>query len=247
MAFYQQGETIIFSEKWASVAIFFFLQIFFLPLESEINFCSNVDVLVNISIPICSFYVDVSWFLKDLDGSPASAVIFRINTSVTAYLRSDLAAALSSPLTVIHLIIFISKAATQHGLDRTKLLSLLFCLLTFFLQPHVCHIMFILPHYLSYVLSISTSMLTVFSQITPHFSTTPPASFPLSLIMSHVTFPLTPLSLSLLFSVWQWHWKVRPCHFKDGTAQELSMNAAWGTGLVHALQHGGDFGAWWTL
>lgn len=130
-------------------------------------------------------------------------------------------------------------AATQHGLDRTKLLSLLFCLLTFFLQPHVRHIMFILPHYLSYVLSISTSMLTVLSQITPHFSTAPPASFPLSLIMSHVTFPLTPLSLSLLFSVWQLHWKVRPCHFKDGTAQELSMNAAWGTGLVHALQHGG--------
>lgn len=38
-----------------------------------------------------------------------------------------------------------------------------------------------------------------------------------------------------------------PVTFKDGTAQELSMNAAWGTGLVHALQHEGIFGAWWTL
>lgn len=63
MAFYQQDEAIIFSEKWASVAIFFFYKFSLvrnLPLESEIHFCSNVDVLVNISIPICSFYVDVS-------------------------------------------------------------------------------------------------------------------------------------------------------------------------------------------
>lgn len=66
-----------------------------------------------------------------------------------------------------------------------------------------------------------------------HYSTSITPTFP------HLIYLLTPLSLSLLFSVWQWHWKVHPCQFKDGTAQELSLNAAWGTGLVHALQHGG--------
>lgn len=51
-------------------------------------------------------------------------------------------------------------------------------------------------------------------------------------------FPTTPLSFSPLFSVYDIG-KFSPCHFKDGTGRELLMNAAWGTGLVHALQHGG--------
>ncbi|MED6277610.1 hypothetical protein CHARACLAT_015262 [Characodon lateralis] len=32
-----------------------------------------------------------------------------------------------------------------------------------------------------------------------------------------------------------------PATLKDGTARELSVNAAWGTGLVHALLHKRDF------
>lgn len=84
-------------------------------------------------------------------------------------------------------------------------------------------------------------------EITQHFSL---VFLTLSMFPSQLhiwLFPLTPLSLSLLFSVGQWHWKVLPCILKDGTAWELSVNAAWGTGLVHALPHEGFFGAWWTL
>lgn len=40
-----------------------------------------------------------------------------------------------------------------------------------------------------------------------------------------------------LFSVKQWNWKVHPSNLKDATAWELSVNAAWSTGLVHVLPH----------
>lgn len=72
-------------------------------------------------------------------------------------------------------------------------------------------------------------------------------------MMSYFTFPLPPLCLSLLFSVWQWHWKVYPCHVKGWNCPRAVGECCMGhwTGACAATRvvvgWGGDFAAWWTL
>lgn len=118
----------------------------------------------------------------------------------------------------------LNAAAAWPQLSETPLsVSVSFFVCFFFLshQSHKTHFTYLRFQSLSVSLS-------------SYFSTTPPASRQLCLVMWFL-FPLNPPSISL-FPVWQWHWKVFPCHFKERTAQELLVNAAWGAGLVHALQ-----------
>lgn len=139
-------------------------------------------------------------------------------------------------------------AATEHGLlDPNKPLSCLSLSGSLFVfSPPLFHILtsFLSPsHSLCYVIfhvsghSYSSSNSSTSTTISPTFSHNVIFYFP-----PHLLFP------SLFFSLSDNDTgKFTPRHFKDGTAQELLVNAAWGTGLVHALQHWGDFDAWWTL
>ena len=101
----------------------------------------------------------------------------------------------------------------------------------------------ILPHFLSYILTISISLATVVSQYTLNFTTTPPVSLPLSLISltSSLLFP------SLFFSLSDNDiGKFAPVNLR----MELPKSCRW---MLHgALDwcmrcNTGDFGAWWTL
>lgn len=154
--------------------------------------------------------------------------------------------ALSLPHTPVHRIIFISAQSHRAWPKRTAVLSLflffsplfschLSCAISVITQFYPISFFCILAFLLLWTLLILESSNT-FPQLHQFHS-----HFPCFLKCHILPFPslLTLLSLSLLFSVWQWHWKVHPCNFKDGTAWELSVNAAWGTGLVHALQHKG--------
>ena len=94
-------------------------------------------------------------FVKRLDGSPTTAVIFRVSTSVTSCVRCDRMAAapitaLSSPLTHIHLIIFISTRSHRAWPRPSQTAVLSFCFSFFsshFFPPTspVSHLRSILP------------------------------------------------------------------------------------------------------
>lgn len=155
--------------------------------------------------------------------------------------------ALSLPHTPVHRIIFISAQSHRAWPKRTAVLSLSF---SFFPPLFSCHLscaISVITQFYPISFFCILAFLLLWTLLILESSNTFPqlhqfhSHFPCFLKCHILPFPslLTLLSLSLLFSVWQWHWKVHPCNFKDGTAWELSVNAAWGTGLVHALQHKG--------
>lgn len=155
--------------------------------------------------------------------------------------------ALSLPHTPVHRIIFISAQSHRAWPKRTAVLSLSF---SFFLHSFPA---------ISVVPSLSSLSFTPFPfsvfwhfyfsghcwflshPILFHNFTSFTPTFPVS---SNVTSYLSPHS-SLFFPFLFFSLsdndtgKFTPVTFKDGTAWELSVNAAWGTGLVHALQHKG--------
>lgn len=155
--------------------------------------------------------------------------------------------ALSLPHTPVHRIIFISAQSHRAWPKHTAVLSLSF---SFFSPLFSCHLscaISVITQFYPISFFCILAFLLLWTLLILESSNTFPqlhqfhSHFPCFLKCHILPFPslLTLLSLSLLFSVWQWHWKVHPCNFKDGTAWELSVNAAWGTGLVHALQHKG--------
>lgn len=176
------------------------------------------------------FYI-FFWMFPSIDESMEAQLLLSFSASTPLSLHIwDLIRWIQCPVviapTLIQLITIISKCSC--GMASTfwnSLICLCFPFLSVFSSYLISHIKPILPIYVSsHSLSLCPS----------YFSTTPPASRQLCLVMSFL-FPLNPPSISL-FPVWQWHWKVFPCHFKERTAQELLVNAAWGAGLVHALQ-----------
>ena len=157
----------------------------------------------------------------------------------------------SSPLTHIHPVILISRRSHRAWPRpyQTAVLSICFSFPPshFFPTPHLCHITSPppspIPHFLSYILSISISLVTVVSQVTLNFTTTTPVSLPLSLISltSSLLFP------SLFFSLSDNDiGKFAPVNLR----MELPKSCRW---MLHgALDwcmrcNTGDFGAWWTL
>lgn len=184
-------------------------------------------------------------------GSPATAVIYYVSTSLISCLGFDscFRAHHCSVITThpcssyyLHLCTESPSMAQTHCCPVSQFLffSPLFschlsCAISVITQFYPISFFCILAFLLLWTLLILESSNT-FPQLHQFHS-----HFPCFLKCHILPFPslLTLLSLSLLFSVWQWHWKVHPCNFKDGTAWELSVNAAWGTGLVHALQHKG--------
>lgn len=154
-----------------------------------------------------SFRLFQSMFRLEKDiksGSPATAVIYYVSTSLISCLGFDscFRAHHCSVITThpcssyyLHLCTESPSMAQTHCCPVSQFL---FFFSTLFLPSQLCHLCHhsVLPHFLFLYSGIFTSLDIVDSWVIQYFSTTSPVSLPLSLFpqMSHLTFPLTPHS-----------------------------------------------------